>query len=122
MYGLMTDPKTVILAILSGIIPAIFWLIFWLRQEDRDEPEPIGLIVITFIIGAATVFLAIWLERYSLNFIKDNNNLQIIVWAGIEEILKLIGVMIIIYGNKNVNMPIDLSNVFHRLCPRFCRT
>jgi len=111
MYGLLTDPKTIILAVLSGLIPAIFWLLFWLRQEDGDDPEPMGLIFITFIIGALTVFFAIWLEKYSLNFIK-NNNVQIISWAAIEEILKLIGVVIIIHGNKNVDRPIDYPMYF----------
>lgn len=111
MSTLLTDPKTVILAILSGLVPAIFWLFFWLRQEDRDDPEPAGLIIISFIVGGLLVFLAIWLEKYSLNFIKDNN-VQIIVWAAIEELLKFLGIMIIIYGNSNVDRPIDYPMYF----------
>jgi len=70
--------KTLLLAILSGIVPAIFWLWFWLHQEDQEKPEPLGLIIISFILGGLTVFIAIWLEKYSLNFIKDktsNNSL-----------------------------------------------
>lgn len=111
MTELLQDPKTLLLAILSGLIPAIFWLIFWLKQEDKEEPEPTGLIVTSFMIGALFVFLAIWLEKYSLNFIK-NNNAQIIIWSAIEELLKLFGVMIIIHGNSNVDKPIDYPMYF----------
>ena len=111
MIELLKNPKTLLLAILSGAIPAIFWLWFWLREEDAEEREPTGLIIISFILGGLIVFIAIWLEKYSLNFISGNTA-QIIVWAGIEEILKFIGVMIIIFGNSNVDQPIDYPMYF----------
>jgi len=111
MIELLQEPKTLLLAIISGAIPAIFWLWFWLRQEDNDEPEPVGLIVISFLLGGLLVFVAICLEKYSLNFIK-NNNIQIIVWAAIEELLKFFGIMIIIYGNRNIDRPIDYPMYF----------
>ena len=69
------------------------------------------IITISFIIGGLLVFVAIWLEKYSLNFIKDNNT-QIIVWAAIEEILKFLGIMVIIFGNSNVDKPIDYPMFF----------
>jgi protease PrsW len=111
MIPLLNDPKTLILAILSGLVPAVFWLIFWLKSEDGDEQEPAGLIIISFIIGGLLVFMAIWLEKYSLNFIKDNTT-QIIVWATIEELLKFLGVIIIITGNQNLDRPIDYPMYF----------
>ncbi len=111
MIQLLNDPKTLILAILSGLVPAVFWLIFWLKSEDGDEQEPTGLIIISFIIGGILVFMAIWLEKYSLNFIKDNTT-QIIVWAAIEELLKFLGVIIIITGNQNLDRPIDYPMYF----------
>ena len=102
---------TLLLAILSGTIPAIFWLWFWLKEEDSEDHEPTGLIIISFILGSLIVFIAIWCEKYSLNFIKDKNT-QTIVWAGIEEILKFLGVAIIIFGNRNVDQPIDYPMYF----------
>lgn len=108
---LFKDPQSLILAILSGAIPAIFWLWFWLKEEDEEKHESKGLIIISFILGSLIVFVAIWLEKYSLNFIK-NNNVQIIVWAIIEEILKFLGVATIIFGNKSVNKPIDYPMYF----------
>ncbi|MFA6514811.1 MAG: PrsW family glutamic-type intramembrane protease [Candidatus Paceibacterota bacterium] len=111
MIDFLKEPKIFLFAVLGGVIPAIFWLWFWLREEDNDEREPIGLIIISFILGGLIVFLAIALEKYSLNFIKDNQ-IQIILWASIEELLKFIGVMIIITGNQNVDRPIDYPMYF----------
>ncbi len=111
MIDLLRDPKTSLLAIASGLIPAIFWLWFWLKQEDSDEREPTGLIIISFIIGGLLVFMAIWLEKYSMSFINDKTA-QTIIWAAIEELLKFLGVIIIIWGNKNVDKPIDYPMYF----------
>ena len=111
MVELLQDPRALIIAILSGIVPAIFWLWFWLKEENEDHPEPIGLIIISFIFGGLLVFVAIWLERYSLNFVKDKT-VQIVLWAVIEELLKFLGVAIIIFGNSNVNRPIDYPMYF----------
>jgi RsiW-degrading membrane proteinase PrsW (M82 family) len=111
MLDLLKDAKAIIIAILSGVIPAIIWLWFWLKEEDAEEREPIGLIILSFIFGGLLVFIAFALEKYSLNFI-DNNVFQIIVWATIEELLKFLGVAIIIFKNKNVNEPIDYPMYF----------
>lgn len=108
---LLKNPKTLLLAILSGAIPAIFWLWFWLRQEDHEEHEPIGLIIISFFLGSLIVFIAIWMEKYSIHFI-DNKTWQIIIWATIEELLKFIGVAVIIFGNRNIDEPIDYPMYF----------
>ena len=94
MNELISDPKSFLYAILGGALPAVLWLWFWLYQEDRDDPEPVGLITVTFILGCILVLVAMWLEKFSMGFIKDNTT-QIIVWAGIEELLKMIGVSFI---------------------------
>lgn len=112
MIEFIKDPKIFLFAILGGVVPAIFWLWFWLKEEDDgDEQEPIGLIAISFILGGLLVLVAIWLEKYSLNFIKDSTT-QTVLWAAIEELLKFIGVMIIIAGNQNVDRPIDYPMYF----------
>jgi len=111
MNELLKDPTTVLYAILGGVLPAILWLWFWLYQEDREDPEPIGLIIVAFILGSIMVLVAMWMEKISITFIKDNN-VQIIVWAGIEEILKMVGVSFIIFGNKIIRKPIDYPIYF----------
>ena len=111
MNELFANPKTLLFAIIGGVIPAILWLWFWLKQEDSEEPEPPGLIILSFIIGGVLVLIAIGLEKYSLTFIK-NNTTQVIIWATIEEILKLIGVSVILFGNKIIRKPIDYPMYF----------
>ncbi|HAQ02726.1 hypothetical protein A2467_02145 [Candidatus Nomurabacteria bacterium RIFOXYC2_FULL_36_8] len=106
-----TDPKTILYAILGGALPAILWLWFWMYQEDRDEPEPVGLIILTFILGGVMVLVAMWMEKFSMTFIQDNTT-QIIVWASMEEILKLLGVSFIIFGNNIIRKPIDFPMYF----------
>ena len=111
MENLLANPKILMFAILGGVVPAVLWLWFWLSQEDSEDPEPIGLIVLSFIIGAILVIVAIGLEKLSLNFIS-NNTTQIIVWASIEEILKLLGVTIMLFGAKIIRRPIDYPMYF----------
>jgi len=110
MIEFIVDSKIYIYAIASGVIPAIFWLWFWLK-EDSDEPEPIGLIIISFSLGGLLVFLAIFLQKASLPFLTDNTT-RIIVWSAIEELLKFAGVAVIIYGNSNLDRPIDFPMYF----------
>lgn len=111
MNQLATDPKTILYAIIGGALPAIIWLWFWFYQEDREDPEPVGLVITTFLIGGVMVFLAMWLEKIALNSIS-NNTTQIIVWATIEELLKIIGVSFIIFGNRIIRHPIDYPMYF----------
>lgn len=105
------NPKIILYAILGGVIPAILWLWFWLREEDKDHPEPRGLIFLAFILGAISVILAIGLEKYSAGFIQ-NKDFQILVWASIEEIIKFICVWLIVTGNGVVDEPIDYPMYF----------
>ncbi len=111
MTELLKDPKTLIYAILGGALPAIFWLWFWLRQEDDEDREPKALIIASFILGALTVLVAIWLEKYSIRFISGHVA-QVITWASIEEIVKLAGVAVIILGTNIIKRPIDYPMYF----------
>jgi len=112
MIALLQEPKTLLLAIIGGVLPAVLWLYFWLEEEDSEEPEPKGLIILSFVLGSLIVFVAVWLERYSLNFITEASGFKIVLWATIEELLKFFGVAIIIFGNKNVDQPIDYPMYF----------
>ena len=48
-------------ALLSGVLPALLWLWFWLK-EDNLHPEPRKVIARTFISGAIAVIFALIFE------------------------------------------------------------
>ena len=103
------DIKSIIYALLFGIIPALLWLWFWLR-EDRKKPEPKGRLILTFVGGMAIVPVAIFLERLLVSGNIDVNAIPvgiIIGWAIIEELLKYGASWLTALRSKDVNEPID---------------
>ncbi len=92
------------IAFLAGLIPALFWLWFWLR-EDKAHPEPKALIITSFIAGILIVPLVLPLQQYAMErFVGDN---LIFVWVIIEEVLKYSAALIVVLWNKAVDEPID---------------
>ena len=99
------DFKIIIFALLGGILPALLWLWFWLR-EDRLYPEPRRLISISFLVGMGIVFIALPAERYVEQFAKSTISL-VVAWSAIEELLKLAGAYFAGFHNKTGEEPID---------------
>lgn len=93
------------IAFLGGMVPALFWLWFWLR-EDKMRPEPLGLIVLSFIAGMMVVPLALPLQKFALTLFHDFN--LILVWVTIEESLKYAVALALVLWHKDVDEPIDL--------------
>lgn len=99
------------IAFLGGLIPALFWLWFWLR-EDRKSPEPFLLIIVTFLGGMAVVPLALPLQEYACAIFQNGvcqpatPNL-IYSWVIIEEVLKYSAALVLIFWNRVVDEPID---------------
>jgi len=56
------------LAIIWGFIPAIIWLFFWLKHDEK-HPEPNRLIIATFIFGISAVLAAYLLRQLSVNIL-----------------------------------------------------
>lgn len=104
MALLTTDPKTLLLAFLGGIIPSLIWLWFWLKEDEN--PEPKVLLAIVFILGMLGVILALAIEKFIQAHISSHE-IQIILWAGTEEILKYLAVLIVLYKTNNAEEPID---------------
>lgn len=100
-----SDPKILGLALLAGVIPSIVWLWFWTREDNLD-PEPKGLIAIIFILGMLSVFLVIPIQKFIQNIVSSNN-WQIISWASVEEIVKYLAVLILLFKTNTINKPID---------------
>jgi len=115
----------ILLAVMGGFLPTIFWLWFWL-QEDKKKPEPMRLVMKTFIIGGFLIIVAFTLERLVapnssitdqiLNAYRAHLELwpliiigvPLIVWAVIEELVKYIAAYIAALKNKSCDEPIDM--------------
>ena len=93
------------IAFLGGLIPALFWLWFWLKQDAR-KPEPLRLIALSFFAGMLVVPLVLPLQRLALEIFTDAA--LIWVWVIVEETLKYAVALIVVLWHKAVDEPIDL--------------
>ena len=93
-----------VFAFLGGIVPALFWLWFWLR-EDRAHPEPRTLIASAFFAGMAVVIPVLFLQKYALD--KFEGTTLVFVWVVTEEVLKYSAALIVVLWNRAVDEPID---------------
>lgn len=100
----MVSGNHLFFSLLGGVIPAIVWLLFWLR-EDKKRPEPRGLLIFTFICGMLTVPLVIPLQMWTN--LESSPTIKFFLWASIEEILKLIVAYCAVLWRKEDNEPID---------------
>jgi RsiW-degrading membrane proteinase PrsW (M82 family) len=115
----------ILLAVAGGFLPTIFWLWFWL-QEDHKKPEPLRLIMKTFIIGGFFIVIAFVLEKFTapsgdiasqiLDVYKNSFalwplilvSIPLIAWAFIEELVKYIAAYVAALKNKQCDEPIDM--------------
>jgi RsiW-degrading membrane proteinase PrsW (M82 family) len=104
------DPVTMLLAIVGGLIPAFLWLRFWLK-EDKERPEPAGLLSLTFIGGMLSVILVLPLQKIIAGMPFDSNTL-VWLWAGSEEILKFLVVLVIVFPSSYLDEPVDYPIYF----------
>lgn len=103
----MLSHDIVIYSLIGGIIPAIFWLNFWLKEDRHQEPR--GIIFGSFFIGMIAVLLAIPLEYFVNIFSPNYTTLTIFLWASIEEILKFGGAYFVALKTRFNDEPIDAS-------------
>lgn len=98
-------------AFLGGILPALLWLWFWLK-EDGKKPEPKKLILAAFVAGMFAVPPALFLEGIAKNIFQSGIYL-LLAWATIEEVLKYLGAHIVAFRSvcldksRCVDEPID---------------
>ena len=59
---MLSETNVLIFSLLGGIVPALFWLLFWLRQ-DRLRPEPKSALLSAFIGGIIAVLMALFFEQ-----------------------------------------------------------
>lgn len=102
----MSSFNTIFLSLLGGVLPALLWLWFWLK-EDRLHPEPKVRIMIAFLSGMAVVFLVLPFEKFIFSFFPSISLVTVLLWASTEEIIKYITSYFSALRNKEMNEPID---------------
>ncbi len=94
-------------ALLTGLVPSLIWLYFWLRR-DRLKPEPFGLLLLCFLLGGAMVFVAGFLQKETKDLFTQKE-LRTALWAGIEEMLKFLIFYVVAYRNRYNDEVIDAA-------------
>jgi RsiW-degrading membrane proteinase PrsW (M82 family) len=106
-------------AFFGGILPSIIWMIFWLK-EDEKHPEPNKLILLTFLLGMASVPFALLVQVISNNLVLGNMDIDvafrlkypvaiatIVVWAATEELVKYFAAYFGGLSQKANDEPVD---------------
>ena len=94
-----------ILAFIIGLIPALVWLWFWLKEDSH--PEPAKMITLSFLGGMLAVVFVLPLQKLVYDYIQNQETLSFILWASIEEIFKFAFVYFIALRNKVTDEPVD---------------
>jgi protease PrsW len=102
---MFSDPKTLLFALVTGVIPSLLWLWFWLK-EDKRHPEPKALLTAIFVMGMLSVIVVLPVQK----FIRANvasPSFELFLWATAEEIIKYLAVVILVHRTYQAEEPID---------------
>ncbi len=102
----MLSFETLFFAFLGGILPAMVWLYFLLK-EDRRCPEPRSMIALAVVAGMVSVAIVLPLERLAVLTLPAGIPV-LIGWAAIEETVKYLLAAIVILWRRAVNESLDL--------------
>ncbi|MBX4209382.1 PrsW family intramembrane metalloprotease [Candidatus Parcubacteria bacterium] len=105
IIGTTSSATQIMYAAFGGILPALFWLWFWL-QEDKLHPEPRSRIMLAFLGGMAAVPLVYPLEKLVIGHFGLTAS-TIWIWALIEEAAKLVIVWFVALRSRDYDEPID---------------
>lgn len=102
----MENLNTFVFALAGGILPALVWLLFWLR-EDRRHPEPKGMISLAFFAGMLVVPLVLPIELAVYKLFANSSIILFSLWALAEEVLKFGACYFVALSKKVTDEPID---------------
>ena len=102
----MLATSTLMIAFVGGILPTVFWLLFWLR-EDKVKPEPAKLIILSFILGILAVPFVIPLEHWIRDWFGHLPLVMLLGWALVEELAKYVAALLGGLHTQAEDEPID---------------
>lgn len=101
-------------ALAGGVLPALLWMWFWLH-EDNDHDEPESLLIMTFLVGMASVFFVIPLQAITLKISNDlfpwiiqTSFIVVLIWAFWEELAKYLSARWTAFKHPTFTKPIDV--------------
>ncbi len=101
----MPELSSITAAAAGGILPALAWLWFWLR-EDATHPEPRRLIALAFLAGMVAVAVVIPLEK-AVAPLLASQTLLFTVWSAMEEVMKYFWARLTVLRRREDDEPID---------------
>lgn len=101
----MDELTPILIACVGGVLPALAWLWFWLR-EDSVNPEPRRLIALAFAAGMLTVAVVIPIEKYVATFFASQT-VVFSLWSAIEESTKYLAALATVLWRREDDEPID---------------
>lgn len=99
------DPKILGVAFLGGVLPSLLWLWFWVKEEVK-KAESRGLLTIIFIMGMLAVVGVLPLQKL-IQSLVESHEWRLVGWAGVEEIVKYLAVLIIVFRTNQLSEPVD---------------
>ena len=104
------DPSKLIIVLLLTILPSVL-LFSLILYSDRKSKEPLLLILICIFSGAFTICFSLIIDKLLLKYnlvignqissIQGYNLFRIFIFASVEEICKLLVLILFLYRNKN---------------------
>ena len=102
----MISYSVIFYALLGGVLPALVWLFFWLK-EDSLHPEPMWMIFKTFVAGGLAVILVIPFQKEVDNLFPGSGPTAFILWAILEEGFKFAAAYLVAIRCLDDDEPID---------------
>ncbi len=101
-------------AILSGLLPPLLWLAFWLR-EDNLHPNPRRIIFGCFLMGMGAVLFSLilqlsfdpYIHAIAAYFNYSDGETKYVIFAAIEEGAKFLAAYIVAFHAIDMDEPID---------------
>lgn len=94
-----------ILAFILGLIPALIWLWFWLKEDSH--PEPAKMVTLSFLGGMLAVLFVLPIQKFTYIHLGGEGTLSFSLFAAIEEITKFVFVYFVALRNKATDEPVD---------------
>lgn len=99
-----------LLIISLGLLPSAIWLFFFIKEHKRHPENPLQ-IIFAFLLGGITTFLAyygqVFLYEYILSSFAREAPISIFFFAGVEEVLKWLGVVIFVHTASKFGRFVD---------------